>query len=107
MPFSETIRKKILLIEEVINFPTSLLSHENNHWENLSMVPYSDLTGAVSSLVRKGRKVVIITGFYVPVGDPAGHRDGRSSRSPCPGKGTETIWGWRSPSSRMNIPFQH
>ena len=70
MPFSETIRKKILLIEEVINFPTSLLSHENYHWENLAMVPYSDLTGAVSSLVRKGKKVVIITGFYVPVGDP-------------------------------------
>jgi D-glutamate cyclase len=70
MPLSETIRKKILLIEEVINFPTSLLSHKNYHWENLPMVPYSDLTEAVSSLVRKGRKVVIITGFYVPVGDP-------------------------------------
>jgi len=70
MPLSETIRQKILLIEEVINFPTSLLSHENYHWENLPMVPYSDLTGAVSSLVRKGKKVVIITGFYVPVGDP-------------------------------------
>jgi hypothetical protein len=70
MPFSETIRKKILLMEEVINFPTSLLSHKKYHWENLAMVPYSDLTGAVSSLVRKGRKVVIITGFYVPVGDP-------------------------------------
>ena len=70
MPLSETIRQKILLIEEVINFPTSLLSHRNYHWENLSMVPYSDLTGAVSSLVQKGKKVVIITGFYVPVGDP-------------------------------------
>ncbi len=70
MPLSETIRKKILLIEEVINFPTSLLSHKNYHWENLPMVSYSDLTGAVSSLARKGRKVVIITGFYVPVGDP-------------------------------------
>ncbi len=70
MPRSETIREKILLIEEVINFPTSLLSHRNYHWENLSMVPYSDLAGAVSSLAQKGRKVVIITGFYVPVGDP-------------------------------------
>ena len=70
MPLPETIRQKILLMEEVINFPTSLLRHENYHWENLSMVPYSDLTGAVSSLVRKGKKVVIITGFYVPVGDP-------------------------------------
>jgi len=70
MPLSETIRQKILLIEEVINFPTSLLPHRNYHWENLPMVPYSDLTGAVSSLVRKGKKIVIITGFYVPVGDP-------------------------------------
>ena len=70
MPLPETIRGKIFLIEEVINFPTSLLSHKNYHWENLPMVPYSDLTGAVSSLVEKGKKVVIITGFYVPVGDP-------------------------------------
>jgi hypothetical protein len=70
MLLSETIRKKILLMEEVINFPTSLLSHRNYPWENLSMVPYSDLTGAVSSLAQKGKRVVIITGFYVPVGDP-------------------------------------
>jgi hypothetical protein len=64
------IREKISLIEEVINFPTSLLSHKNYHWENLPMVSYSDLTGAVSSLTERGKKVVIITGFYVPVGDP-------------------------------------
>ncbi len=70
MLLSETIREKILLMEEVINFPTSLLSHRKYHWENLPMVPYSDLTGAVSSLAQKGKKVVIITGFYVPVGDP-------------------------------------
>jgi len=70
MLLSETIRQKIFLMEEVINFPTSLLSHKNYHWENLPMVPYSDLTGAVSSLAQKGRKVVIVTGFYVPVGDP-------------------------------------
>jgi hypothetical protein len=70
MPLSETIRHKIFLMEEVINFPTSLLSHKNYHWENLTMAPYSDLTGAVGSLVKRGRKVVIITGFYVPVGDP-------------------------------------
>jgi hypothetical protein len=70
MLFPETIREKIFNIEKVINFPASLLSHKNWQWENLSMVPYSDLTGAVSSLVQKGRKVVIITGFYVPVGDP-------------------------------------
>jgi hypothetical protein len=66
----EQIRKKIFLIEEVINFPTSLLSHKNYHWENLPMVPYSDLTGAVSSLVERGKKIVIITGFYVPIGNP-------------------------------------
>ena len=70
MLLPETIREKIFLLEEVINFPTSLLTHKNYHWENLSMVPYSDLTGAVSSLVEKGKKVVIITGFYVTVGDP-------------------------------------
>jgi hypothetical protein len=70
MLLSETTREKIVLIEEVINFPTSLLSHKNYHWENLSMAPYSELTAAVASLVEKGRKIVIVTGFYVPVGDP-------------------------------------
>ena len=67
---SKAIQEKIFLIEEVINFPTSLLSHKNYHRENLPMVPYSDLTGAVSSLVEKGKRVTIVTGFYVPVGDP-------------------------------------
>jgi hypothetical protein len=70
MLLSEAVREKIFLIEEVINFPTSLLSHKNYHWKNLPMVPYSDLTGAVSSLVEKGKRVVMVTGFYVPVGDP-------------------------------------
>ena len=70
MKISQTVRDKIFMMEEVINFPTSLLSHKNYHWENLSMVPYSDLDGAVCSLVEKGKKVVIITGFYVPGGDP-------------------------------------
>jgi len=70
MPLPEIIREKIFLLEEVINFPTSLLSHKNYHWENLSLVPYSDLEGAVCSLVEKGKKVAIITGFYVPGGDP-------------------------------------
>jgi hypothetical protein len=77
MPLPKTIRQKLLLIEEVINFPTSLLHHKNYAWENLPMVPYSDLTGAVSSLAQKGKKVVIITGFYVPVGvPPATETDG-------------------------------
>ncbi len=70
MPLPQTLLEKILLIEEVINFPTPFLSHRNYHPENLCMVPYSNLTGAVSSLVEKGKKVVIITGFYVPVGNP-------------------------------------
>ena len=70
MVLSETIRGKIFLMEEVINFPTSLLSHHGYHWENLPLVPYSDLTGAVVSLIEKGRKVVIVTGFYVPGGEP-------------------------------------
>ncbi len=34
------------------------------------MVSYSDLIGAVSSLVEKGKKVVIVTGFFVPGGEP-------------------------------------
>jgi hypothetical protein len=70
MTISQTVRDKIFMMEEVINFPTSLLSHKNYHWENLSLVPYSDLEGAVCSLVEKGKKVAIITGFYVPGGDP-------------------------------------
>lgn len=70
MALSERIRDKIFLMEEVINFPTSLLRHKNYHWENLPMVPYSNLSGAVLSLAEKGRKVVIITGFYVPAGEP-------------------------------------
>jgi D-glutamate cyclase len=70
MALPKHVREKILLIEEVINFPTSLLSYKNYHWENLPLVPYSNLTGAVSSFATKGKKLVIITGFYVPVGDP-------------------------------------
>jgi hypothetical protein len=70
MVLSETIRDKIFLMEEVINFPTSLLFHHNYHWENLAMAHHTDLMGAVSSLAEKGRKVVIVTGFYVPAGDP-------------------------------------
>jgi hypothetical protein len=66
----EHILKKILLIEKVVNFPSSLVSDRNYHWENRPLIPYSDLTGAVSSLVEKGKKAVIITGFYVPLGDP-------------------------------------
>lgn len=67
---SNRIRDKIFLMEEVINFPTSLLSHRHYHWENLALVPYSDLIGAVTSLVENGRKVMIITGFYIPAGEP-------------------------------------
>ena len=70
MPLPKHIREKIFLTEEVINFPTSLLSHQNYHWENLPMVPYSDLPGAVATLAGRAKKVVIITGFYVPIGDP-------------------------------------
>ena len=70
MPMPQTLLEKIFLIEGVINFPTSLLSHRNYRWENVTMAPYSSLAGAVSSLVEKGKRVVIVTGFYVPVGDP-------------------------------------
>jgi len=58
------------MMEEVINLPASLSNYRNDHWENLPMVPYSDLTGAVSSLSERGRKVMIVTGFYIPAGEP-------------------------------------
>ena len=63
-------RDKIVRMEEVINFPASLLSQRGYAWGNLPLVPYSDLSGAVSSLINKGRKAVIVTGFYVPAGNP-------------------------------------
>lgn len=70
MVISEHIRDKIFMMEEIINFPTSLISHKSYQWENLTLVPYSDLTGAVQSLVQNGRKVTIVTGFFVPGGEP-------------------------------------
>jgi len=70
MVLPKNVREKILLMEEVINFPTSLFFHKNYHWHNLPMVRYSDLSGAVTSLVEKGRKVAIVTGFYIPRGEP-------------------------------------
>jgi len=106
MPLSETIRQKILLIEEVINFPTSLLPHRNYHWENLPMVPYSDLTGAVSSLARKGKKIVIITGFYVPVGDPPATETDGPPAALALAKGLRYL-EMEVSLLRMNIVFQH
>lgn len=77
MAFPEHIHGKIFMMEEVINFPASLLKHRDYCWENLPMAPYSDLTGAVSSLAGKGRKVMIVTGFYIPSGEPpAAETDG-------------------------------
>ncbi|NWF93913.1 MAG: DUF4392 domain-containing protein [Syntrophaceae bacterium] len=77
MVLPEHIHEKIFMMEEVINFPTSLLSHPGYHWDNLPMVPYSDLAGAVLSLATRGRKVVIITGFFIPAGKPpAAETDG-------------------------------
>jgi hypothetical protein len=70
MALSKEIRDKLFLVEEAINFPTSVLSHQNYHWGNLPMVPYSDLTGAVSSLTNKANRVMIVTGFYIPAGEP-------------------------------------
>jgi len=70
MVLPESTGDKLFLMEEVINFPTSLLCHKNYHWENLPMVRYSDLREAVFSLAERGRKVVIVTGFYVPAGNP-------------------------------------
>ena len=70
MVLSKHIRDKISMMEEVINFPTTLLAQGGYPWGNLPLVPYSDLNGAVSSLINKGGKVVIVTGFYVPAGNP-------------------------------------
>ncbi|OGP68224.1 MAG: hypothetical protein A2170_14565 [Deltaproteobacteria bacterium RBG_13_53_10] len=69
MPLPEYIHDKALRIERVINFP-KIPSPGRQPWENLPMSPYSDLPGAVASIVEKGRKVAIITGFYVPGGEP-------------------------------------
>ncbi|MCX8118888.1 MAG: DUF4392 domain-containing protein [Desulfobacterota bacterium] len=57
-------------MEEVINFPGSLLPPRDHRWQNLPMAPYSDLLGAVTSLTAHGRKAMIVTGFYIPAGDP-------------------------------------
>jgi hypothetical protein len=70
MGLPKHIRDKISKMEEVINFPTSLLTQREYLWGNLPLVPYSDLKGAVSSLINKGKKAVIVTGFYVPAGNP-------------------------------------
>jgi len=70
MVLPEHIRDKILLMEAVINFPAPLLCHKDTPWENLPMAHYSNLAGAVDSLAERGRKVVIVTGFYVPAGNP-------------------------------------
>ncbi len=52
MAFPESIREKIFLMEEGINFPTSLLNHWNYCWKNFPVVPYSDLMVEVSSPVE-------------------------------------------------------
>ena len=70
MALSKIARDKIFLMEEVVNFPTSLLHHQTYQWKYLPMVPHSNLRGAVASLTEKGKKVAIITGFYIPGGDP-------------------------------------
>jgi hypothetical protein len=61
---------KIARMEEAINYPPSLRPHQSYPWKNLPLVPFSDLRGAVTSLAEQGRKVAIITGFYIPAGDP-------------------------------------
>ena len=69
---SEKIADKILHIERTVN-----LSNVPSSGESLILFPYSDLSGAVSSLVQRGRKVAIVTGFYVPGADPpAAETDG-------------------------------
>ncbi len=70
MALTEQIINKILLIEKEINFPISLVGNKNYKWENSTMTSYSNLTGAVSSIIENGRKILIITGFYIPSGNP-------------------------------------
>jgi hypothetical protein len=55
----EKTQKKILLTEETINFPAQFLSLRSKYysrWENLPMLPYSNLYGAVSSLTEEVEK---------------------------------------------------
>jgi D-glutamate cyclase len=72
MPLTGDTRDKILLMEEAINFPAPFLSHTCRDlvWKNVPMVPYSSLAGATLSLAHKGSKVAIVTGFYIPGGNP-------------------------------------
>jgi D-glutamate cyclase len=70
MPLSPLILDKIHRMERWINCPPPLPSHPEEDWENLPMAPYSNLTGAVSSLAEKGRAIAIVTGFFVPSGNP-------------------------------------
>lgn len=70
MALSSIVREKVFLMEEVVNFPTSLLRHPSYQWKNLPLVPYSNLKGAVASLAERAKKVAIITGFYIPGGNP-------------------------------------
>jgi hypothetical protein len=70
MVLAEMIEHKLRMMEEVINFPTSLIHHKAYHWENLPLAPYSNLTGSVLSAAGRGRKAAIVTGFYIPRGDP-------------------------------------
>lgn len=70
MALTEQIINKILLIEKEINFPISLVGNKNYKLENSTMTSYSNLTGAISSIIENGRKILIITGFYIPGGTP-------------------------------------
>jgi hypothetical protein len=70
MAFQPHLRTKIARMEEAINFPPSLRAHQGYQGKNLPLVPFSDLRGAITSLAEQGRKVAIVTGFYIPAGDP-------------------------------------
>lgn len=69
---SEDISDKLLLIEKAMNSPEGFPTIDN--WP---MIPYSSLPGATWSLVDGGRKVAIVTGFYIPGAEtPAAETDG-------------------------------
>lgn len=41
------------------------MGNKNYNAENLTMAPYSNLKGAIPSLIENGRNLLIIMGFYI------------------------------------------
>lgn len=89
MSLYKNIQGKIFLMERMINYPAPLLNNKDYHQKNLSIYPYSNLKGAISSLVERKRKVLIITGFYIPSGNPPATETDDPPKGTYAGRGIE------------------